>query len=343
MQNVIVQASATSGTKTIVPNFARKGAFMPFVKLIDMVKIWCRPWTLVYFLSLMLSAEWLFADDEGFNLVSPAPGIYLHVGRHEDFGKLNRGDIANIGFIVGERSVLVIDTGGSPYMGRRLLRAVRDTTDLPISHTILTHVHPDHILGSQSFVDISQLVAHHRYPAALAQRGQFYLDRFSYYFTEDSKHLPAPDVLVETELAVDLGNRPVVIRAHNTAHTDHDLSILDVNTDTLWASDLVFAERIPSLDGSISGWHTLTEALLKQDASIIIPGHGEPAPAATILAPQLRYLTKLLTEVRAEVAANTRLADTVESVAIDEKPHWLLFDLHHAGNVTKAYTELEWE
>lgn len=281
--------------------------------------------------------------DEDFNLTSPAPGIYLHTGRHEDSDAENGGDIANIGFIVGERSVMVIDAGGSPRLARHLRQALKDTTDLPISHTVLTHIHPDHILGSQVFADTGELIAHRRYPAALAQRGQFYLDRFSYLFDEDEKQLPSPTTLVEDELYLDLGNRPVIVRAHATAHTDHDLSILDLKTRTLWASDLVFAERIPSLDGSLIGWHKASKALLMEEISLIIPGHGNPAPAGTILLPQLRYLTKLLDEVRAEIAENTRLTHAVETVAIDEKSQWFLFDLYHAGNITKAYTELEWE
>ncbi|MBX2885466.1 MAG: quinoprotein relay system zinc metallohydrolase 2 [Granulosicoccus sp.] len=300
-------------------------------------------WQLVCLLAILSPLQTTIADPAGFSLISPAPGVYLHTGRHEDSGPENEGDIANVGFIVGENSVLVIDPGGSPRLGRMLLNAIRETTELPISHTVLTHIHPDHILGSQVFAHTGELVAHKRYPAALAQRGQFYLDRFAYLFEEEEKQLPAPTVLVDGTLEVDLGNRPVIIRAHPTAHTDHDLSIHDVTTQTLWASDLVFAERIPSLDGSISGWHQETKLLLTEDIKLIIPGHGAPAPAGVILLPQLRYLTRLLTEVREKVADNTRLADAVEMVAKDEKSHWLLFDLYHAGNITKAYTELEWE
>ena len=45
-------------------------------------------------------------------------GVFVHFGVHEDSNHLNEGDIANIGFIVGEKSIMVIDTGGTPIIGK---------------------------------------------------------------------------------------------------------------------------------------------------------------------------------------------------------------------------------
>jgi len=278
-----------------------------------------------------------------FELISPAPGIHVHLGRHEDITIGNAGDIANTGFIVGEQSVMVIDPGGSPQMGRRLQQAIRAVTDLPVSHVVLTHVHPDHIFGSGIFDAAEKIIVHERYPAALTQRAQFYLDRFAGLFADESSVLPVPTDLVQKTLEVDLGNRVIVVQAYPTAHTDHDLTVYDAKTRTLWASDLVFAQRIPSLDGSLLGWLEVSRMIAQSDAALVIPGHGSPGPLANLLLPQIRYLEILLRETREQVAANARLADAIDSVAQSEKERWLLHELHHAGNVTKAFTELEWE
>ena len=109
-----------------------------------------------------------------------APGVFVHRGVHEVASGANANDIANIGFIVGERAVAVIDTGGSPRVGAALREAVRRTTRLPIRYLILTHVHPDHIFGSSAFsADGPLIVGHAKLPRALALRGGHYVRNFA--------------------------------------------------------------------------------------------------------------------------------------------------------------------
>ena len=96
-------------------------------------------------------------------------GIYYHQGVHQDATANNIGAIANVGFIVGEQCVAVIDSGGSYHEGKLLRNAIRQHTSLSVCYVINTHVHPDHILGNAAFkADNPKFVGHEKLPAALA-------------------------------------------------------------------------------------------------------------------------------------------------------------------------------
>lgn len=277
-----------------------------------------------------------------------APGIYVDPGEHDHVGPDNQGHIANVGFVVGKEAVAVIDSGGSAAHGQRFRKAIQSVTDLPIRYVIATHVHPDHLFGHAAFLgDRPSFVGHRKLPASLAQRGTFYLDNLMATLgpAAEGTEIVMPDLLVDDETDLDLGGRRLTLRAHETAHTDNDLTILDQESGLLFAGDLLFMERCPVLDGSLLGWLGVMEQLAVLGATGIVPGHGPAvAPLPAALEPQARYLTALRDAVRGFLAEGGLLEDAVHSTPLDdERSRWALFDETHGRNVSAAYAELEWE
>src|SRR5262249_43773997 len=112
-----------------------------------------------------------------FAIENPAPGVYVHYGRVETMTRENAGDIANLGFVVGERCVAGIDTRGPYAVGVALRGAIKRVTDKPICYVINTHVHPDHVFGNRAFVDDKPaFVGHAHLAEAMARRGPNYLN-----------------------------------------------------------------------------------------------------------------------------------------------------------------------
>ncbi len=276
-----------------------------------------------------------------------APGIYLHLSEHHWPDRDNHGEIANIGFIVGDKCVAVIDSGGSPQQGIALRSAIKQTTNKPVCYVINTHVHPDHIYGNLAFKEPGvKFVGHHKLARAMASRGEHYLGRaeelLDIHINQDN--IIPPDLQVKDSMTLNLGNRELVLTAHPTAHTDNDLSVYDKTTNTLWAADLLFLEHIPVIDGSIKGWLSELDRLEKNHYTLVIPGHGTPVkdwPAS--MQPQKAYLSGLATEIRAAIKQGKTLEQAVETVGLSAKGHWQLFDQFHRKNVTIAFAELEWE
>lgn len=276
-----------------------------------------------------------------------ASGIFVHNGVHEEASAANEDAIANIGFIIGDDAVAVIDPGGSFAEGSALRAAIRARTDRPIRYVILTHVHPDHIFGAAAFRDDHpDFVGHAKLPGALAQRGEYYLRRLRTALGDQAEgsEVVSPTVLVADRLDLDLGGRRLVLRAHGPAHTDNDLTIFDENTRTFWLADLLFVDRIPVIDGSLVGWLKELGEVTAIPADRAVPGHGPVSvqwPGAA--EPERRYLEAVARGTRAAIKAGIGIADAWRHVAKSERGKWLLFDEYHPRNVTAAYKELEWE
>jgi quinoprotein relay system zinc metallohydrolase 2 len=281
-------------------------------------------------------------------VVEVTPGVFTHIGDIALMSRDNEGAIANVGFVVGEDAVAVIDTGGGVREGSRLLAAIRKLTPKPIRYVINTHLHPDHVFGNAAFEGEHPIfVGHKNLPRALAARASFYIDAFRRIMGDEVlagvKIIP-PATLVDTELRLDLGGRTLLLRAWPIAHTDNDLTVQDEPSGTLFTGDLVFVRHVPVDDGSIRGLLAATDALSRISAPRVVPGHGpiiEDWPQA--LAPQRQYFERLMADVRALIARGASIDTAAQTAGQTEKGYWELFQDYNARNATAAFAELEWE
>ncbi len=259
---------------------------------------------------------------------------------------LNFGDIANLGFVIGQKCVAVIDTGGTYAVGRALRRAIRRVTALPVCYVINTHGHPDHVFGNQAFVDDRpQFVGHARLAESMRRRGPNYLRALMRDLgaAAQGSSIVLPTRSVESAKRLDLGGRSLSLRAWRTAHTDTDLTIFDEKSKTLFVGDLAFVGHIPVVDGSLRGFLAAIDELKTIDAALAIPGHGRAGAWPSAIMPEEDYLTRLLRDVRAALASKMSLAQAIDSVVCEDADHWLLVDQFHRRNVSAAYAELEWD
>lgn len=287
------------------------------------------------------------ADPAPLSVTEVAPGVHVHTGVVDDWLPGNGGDIANLGFVVGSRCVAVIDTGGTPQVGARWRAAVERTTRLPICYVFDTHAHPDHVLGNAAFAGPgTRFVASAKFNAAMAARAPYFLRALERDFGVSL----APDAVVYPTLAVDgtqefdLGDRVLVAQSWATAHTDNDLTVYDRNTRTLFASDLLFVNHIPVVDGKLKGWLRALPQLARIDAALVVPGHGPTRSGGPdAWKPQQEYLEALQRETRAALKSGKTLSQAVDSVAVEAASRWQLAERFHRRNVTAAFAELEWE
>lgn len=281
-----------------------------------------------------------------------ADGIHVHVGQIAQFEDSPDGWIANLGFIVGRDSIAVIDAGASRAQGQALFAAIRRISDKPISHLVITHMHPDHAFGAGVFAEAgATVIGHERLTSALQGRGQAYLDNLTRLYGPGpmiGTQVVLPDVAVGGSLDIDLGGRVLTLTATGPAHSDNDLMVRDSATGTLFAGDLVFRGLTPIVDGSLPGWlDWMDTAQDAGPAGPIVPGHGPVArdwPDA--VAAQQDFLSALAAQTRQAIAAGLPLSRAVPVIVDAMQPfagQWASFPDSVARDATAAFKELEWE
>jgi quinoprotein relay system zinc metallohydrolase 2 len=281
-------------------------------------------------------------------VMETAPGHFVHFGKVESVAEGSDGDVANTGFIIGETGVAVIDAGTTRANAEALYLALRQQTDLPVTALIVTHMHPDHVLGASVLRQAgAQIIASEKMPLALAQRADGYLagmDRLIGPHQMHGTQVAFPDVTLDGAMTLDLGNRVLRLQTYPTAHTDNDLTVLDVQSSTMWMGDLVFLEHTPALDGSISGWIDTLTAMSDLPVAQMVPGHGRMIAAFPEGAgPTLNYLEAIRTETRAAIDDGESLSQAIRHIGQSHAQDWQMFEEFNPRNATSAYVELEWE
>lgn len=277
-----------------------------------------------------------------------ADGVFGFSGTHALMSRGNSGAICNIAVIAGQEAIAVVDSGGSLVEAHAIIAAIGKVSAKPVRYLINTHMHPDHVFGNAAFRDIgATIVGHRNLPLALAGRGEVYLARFRGLLGEQlmqGVEIVPPSVLVDDTVELDLGNRKLELRAWKPAHTDNDLTVLDPQTGTLVAGDLVFSGHVPTLDGSLLGWIGQLDQLAALKAARVIPGHGPiPSPWPGALAAETAYFTVLLRDIRKSIAEGEPMSEAVKTAGQSERSRWQLFDEYNERNATVAFAEVEWE
>ena len=256
-----------------------------------------------------------------------ADGVYVFWGLQENWNVQNGGNIVNTGFIVGDKEVLVIDTGPTKFYADEMIKVIRGITDKPIRNTVITHHHPDHSFGLQRFKKInSRVMMHPEARAGLFRDGAALIGFMEIAMGQGwmaGTVIEKPNKLIRQSMALDLGGRTALVMPLEGGHTPGDVIVLDEKTGTLFAGDLIFNQRAPTVPhANVPTWLDHLTTLSSMDWQRLVPGHG---PLVTdrspfdLMADYLEYLQQFAQD---SVARGDTLADAMTS-DIPERFHGL--------------------
>jgi glyoxylase-like metal-dependent hydrolase (beta-lactamase superfamily II) len=186
----------------------------------------------------------------------------------------------------------------------------------PVTHLINTHWHFDHANGNDWLGELGiKILAHEntRVHLSMTQR----VDDWYFNFPPLSARA-LPTEVFATEHTLALNDSTVALKYYGPAHTDSDISVRFAEADILHTGDTFWNGIYPFIDystgGSIDGSIRAAEANLAAttDATIIIPGHGQPVSNRA----QLQQFRDMLVGIRQNVAALKKQGRSLAEIII---------------------------
>ncbi len=187
----------------------------------------------------------------------------------------------NSGVIIGDDSVMIVEAQATPRLAAKVIEKVREVTDKPISHLVLTHYHAVRVLGASAY-GAGQVIMSEKARSMVAERGQedweSEFQRFPRLF-EGHESIPGltwPTTTFNDRMSVYLGNRRVDIMQLGRAHTAGDAVIYVPDANVMFTGDIVeYRSACYCGDGHFHDWPGTLDRIAAFGLDAIAPGRGD--------------------------------------------------------------------
>lgn len=189
--------------------------------------------------------------------------------------------VPNVGFVVGTKGVLVVDTGLGPRNGAAVAQVAERLAKGGTIWLVATHAHPEHELGAQAFPPGAKFIRSNEQAADVIEQGGRLATAFAARspaiadLLKDAQPRPA-DVTFDRDYVVDLGGVQAKLVAMGPNHTGGDTVVWVASDKVLFSGDLAMKPQ-PSLmaaNTTIPHWLATLDALEALKPSVVVPSHG---------------------------------------------------------------------
>ncbi|MDE0841957.1 MAG: MBL fold metallo-hydrolase [Cellvibrionales bacterium] len=258
----------------------------------------------------------------------------------------------NSGVIIGDDSVMIIEAQATPRLANKVIEKVREVTDKPISHLVLTHYHAVRVLGASAF-SAPQIIMSDAARAMVVERGQEDWDsefqRFPRLFEghESIPGLTYPTSTFSDRMSVYLGKRRIDLMHVGRAHTAGDIVIHVPDENVMFTGDIVeYRSACYCGDGYFGSWSDTLDNIAAFDVDAIAPGRGDALIGKKMVATAIENTRDFVASTyrpAARVAArNGSLKDAWDAVReeCDSKfADYAIYEHCLPFNVARAYDE----
>jgi glyoxylase-like metal-dependent hydrolase (beta-lactamase superfamily II) len=251
----------------------------------------------------------------------------------------------NVGYVIGDKAILVIDTGLGPRNGAAVYEVAKKLGgDKPL-YLVTTHVHPEHDLGAQAFPETIKLIRSNDQVKDIAEFGLQLAEVFAKRSALNAELLKdanfrKADITFEKDYDLDLGGVHAKLTAMGANHTTGDTIIWIDSDRVLFSGDIAMRAQpaFASPHSSLKRWTASLDQLEALKPAIIVPSHGPTGDGVGFITGYRTYLAEVRERSAAEKRAGHSADEAVATVTTafgDRAPD----KARLAGAIRTAYAE----
>lgn len=257
------------------------------------------------------------------------PGLYAYISDNDGS--------ANSTFLVGNKAILVVDTGFDATEGAKLLQAIHGVSSLPVEYIVNTHYHGDH-QGGNSVVGPGAVVISTDWTRART------LEVIQSSPVQERSLFQPADLTFAEKLTVHLDPYSAEIYFPGKAHTSGDALVYFPQQRAIAMGDLFLNRSSPAMDvGSAENWIHALDQVLARPLDTAVPGHFELGTRKDLQ--RFRdYLSDLFTQVEDLSRKGASLAEVRRNIRMEKYQDFRQYPQYRAtfaDNAEAIYQQLQ--
>lgn len=246
--------------------------------------------------------------------------LYAWIGPHGGPNPQNKGFRMNMGFVVGNDAVAVIEAGYHEPMAREMMQHIAKITRVPIKYVINTNSQPDRFLGNEHFRrQGATIIASAAEAERMASMGSLFAEASerALGLKPGGIEIPnPPDRILDGDAELDLGGVVIKLYQFGAAHTPGPLVVHVPVDNAVYAGDILYSGRLPAVvdGGNVKSWLEVFEKLHQFGDAFFVPGHGKPARLSAFEFSTREYLSVLRKHMQTAIKDGKGLQEAIKSL-----------------------------
>nr|WP_018934939.1 MBL fold metallo-hydrolase [Thioalkalivibrio sp. ALJ24] len=280
--------------------------------------------------------------------VRVAEDVYAIIGSIEGRTYDNLGLTMNLGFVVTDEGVVLIDSGPSYAFGEMLEEAIGEVTDQPVTHVIGIGSQDHRWMADGYFREQgAELITLERTAETRKDFADDHIERMSGILEdrfEGTEAVVTDEPLEGDRHELKIGGTEFHLEFWADAHFPGDAVVYLPQTDVFFSGDMVYLDRMLGIHpwSDPVAWLTAVEKLEEKAPAAVVPGHGDVAGMDLVTAETGDYLRFVVSGVEQAHEDWASLQETVDDLAdAPEFEHLEHFGDWHRPNINRTYLFME--